>query len=319
MVEEPVAGQVVVHPDHVGRAGGFQDRFQPRLQAEADQAAPERMARLHPPAEQVPAHPPPLVVEAGLVGDRAGGIGAAEILGLDQAGRGVHPANGRHGQPHPIDLVEQHVPEAPLVEQMRMPKPIEGGKAGRGQGFVDRRPLADPGVALGDSRRETLETAREAGIDQAGVARAGAVVHQAGDGAHLQFAQAAQALVRPPPVEAVRRVRRDPLPEHRIAQRLEAQPREQVEIAEPLLMAASQRLVEEPVADPVHRALMPAPQLQLSHPPAIHDDPPGLGPNTRGAPRFRALGSALPCGGTPTPRRALRRASPRGRAPMIRR
>ncbi len=217
VVEEPVAGQIVVHADDIGRAGGLGDRLQPRLQTETDEPAPHGVTRPHEPAKQVPAQPAPIVVEGRLMRDRPGRIGAAEILRLDQPGRWIDLPDRRHGEAHAIDLVQQDLVEAGLVQEVRMPKTIERREPGRGQRLVHGRPVVDPRISLRDRAGETGEPLRKTRIHQVGVGRARAMMDKSGDRTDTQLAQAAQALVGPGPVETLRRLGRDPFPQHGVS------------------------------------------------------------------------------------------------------
>ncbi len=70
VVEEPVAGQIVVQPHHVGRAGIVGDGGKPVAQAQDGEAFPQGMVAGDASAEQVPAHPAAGVVELCLMGQR---------------------------------------------------------------------------------------------------------------------------------------------------------------------------------------------------------------------------------------------------------
>ncbi len=188
VVEEAVAGQVVVQTQHVGRARSLGDRLEARLQTEAHQPVPQGVALLHSSAEQIPAQPPALVVEAGLMGDGAGGIGAAEVLGLDQASGWVDLADRGHGQADAVDLVEQSFVEAALVQQVRMPEAVESGEPSCGQGLVDRRPFRYPRISLRRRRREPRQPPGEFGVDQAGIGGTRAVVDEAPDRTDAELA-----------------------------------------------------------------------------------------------------------------------------------
>ena len=89
VIEEPVARQVMVDADDVGRARIVGDGAQPVAQPQPVEPLPEGMVGAHPAAQQVPAGPPPQIVERRLIGQRRRREGAAEILRLHQASGGL--------------------------------------------------------------------------------------------------------------------------------------------------------------------------------------------------------------------------------------
>ena len=139
---------------------------------------------------------------------------------------------------------------------------IEAAEACGGQRLVDGRPVPDPGIAFRDRAGVAGQADHEAVADQVGVAGAAAVVHQAHDRPHAKLAKTRQPGVRPAPVARLRIVRRDAFPQHRIADRLEPESGEQLQVGWPVVVAGAAGLVAEPAPDPLHRAFVPAPQFQ---------------------------------------------------------
>ena len=88
-------------------------------------------------------------------------------------------------------------------------------------------------------------------------------MNKPGDGANVQGLHPGTSFVRPAPVPLIGMGGRDPLPQDGIAQRLDAQTSEQVEVFQPLLVPRTHSLIHELVAHPVHRALVAAPKLDL--------------------------------------------------------
>ncbi len=84
---------------------------------------------------------------------------------------------------------------------------------------------------------------------------------QADDGPDLERAHALEALVAPGEVELVGTARRVALPQHGVAQGLDPEAREQVEVVDASLVAGADRLVEDVIADAVDGAFVPAPEL----------------------------------------------------------
>src|SRR3954471_20236827 len=101
---------------------------------------------------------------------------------------------------------------------MRIPMPIKPAEARGSQRLVHRRVVLEPGIALRYGARKLRELCGEARRHEARMARAAAMVDEAGDGAEAELAQNPQPLVGPAPVGARRAVGCDPLPENGIAQ-----------------------------------------------------------------------------------------------------
>src|SRR3954471_12794744 len=108
------------------------------------------------------------------------------------------------------------------------------------------------------------ELVRELRIQQARVARSAAVVQQTRDGRDAKLAQPREPLVRPAPVGRTVGIGHRALPQHRIAQRADAELGTAREIADARVMARALELAEIRIADAVVRRLDPAPQLETS-------------------------------------------------------
>jgi hypothetical protein len=206
-----------------------------------------------------------VVLVLGLVRQPGRGQHPAQVLRLHQPRARVHLPDRPHGEPDGVDLVDQHAQERAVVARVRVPVAVEPAEPGGGQRLVDRRVELQPGIALGHARGEGRDLRREVGPAEVGVARTAAVVQQPGDRGHAQVAQPAEPLVRPAPVGPVEAVGGDPLPEHGVADRADAQRRELVEVARAVLVAAEDRLVDVAVPDPGHGALETAPDLERRH------------------------------------------------------
>ncbi len=115
------------------------------------------------------------------------------------------------------------------------------------------------------ARRHPLGMARqafgEAGVEQVGVARPAAMVHQPDDRLDPEFGEPAQPFVGEAPVAAVRVVRRHRLPQDRIAQRADAERGDAIEILDAVPVAGLGELVAIVVADADHGTFEPAPKL----------------------------------------------------------
>jgi hypothetical protein len=316
LVEEPLAREVVVDPDDVRRARVGQEFLELALRDRVREVAPQRVVPVHAARQEVEAEPAALVLVGRLVGEVLRGERPAQVLGLDEAGGGVHPADGAHGAAGRVRLVHHHAQEEAVVAGVRVPVAVEAAEPGRRQRLVDRRVELQPGVALGHPRGVLGEAGGEARPGESGVAGAAAVVDQPRDRGQAEPAQAAEPLVRPAPVGAPGAVRGDPLPQHRVADGPDAQRGEVVEVARAVLVAAQHGLVDVAVADPGDGALEPAPHLERR----------GLGRRgaTAGALRHAHLGArtaALPRGvsvcGPSAPRTPVTSCNPRRSAPHV--
>jgi hypothetical protein len=166
VVQQALARQVMVDADDVRRAWIVRNRAQATFESERDEPLPQLMARHHHAAEQVPPHPAARVLEVRLASQRSGGVAVAEVVRLDQARVGPHLADLPHRKARRVDLVEQRVPEERLVRRVRVPVPVQRAEARGGQRLVDRCPVADPLVALGNRRGVTGQAQGEAVVDR---------------------------------------------------------------------------------------------------------------------------------------------------------
>ena len=190
MVEEPLAGQIMVDADDVWRTGIGRNGLQPVLQPVRGHAPPQRMTAPYAPEQQVPCRPAPDILERSLLAQLGSGEGAAEILRLNEPRGGIDPANGLHREPGSVDLVEERAPERALVADMRIPMAIKRRKARRGERLIDRRPLVDPGIALRNAGREISETPRETVIvEEMRVGGTAAVMDKPGNDVDAMCAQ----------------------------------------------------------------------------------------------------------------------------------
>ena len=130
------------------------------------------------------------------------------------------------------------------------------------EGLVDRSPVFDPWISLGDGSRERRQLLREGRVREARRSRSGAVVDEPDDRPDPQLAQAREAAVWPGPVRFRQAVRARAFPEDRKTQRGDAELGEAVEVVEPSGEPGQLDLVGVAIPDPVDRALGAAPQLE---------------------------------------------------------
>ena len=88
---------------------------------------------------------------------------------------------------------------------------------------------------------------------------------EADDGSNAEVAEAREALVGPGPVRPVEAGGRGALPEHRIADRADAERGEALKVIVARAVAAALELREVAVANPIDGALDAAPQLDRAH------------------------------------------------------
>ncbi len=262
IVQETLAGDVGVDADDVGRTGRLAQAHEFILPgAAAAQPGPQRMPLIDPAAQQVERQPAALVVEGGLVGHGGCRAREAEIVSLDEPGRRVDVADGAHRKHGRVHLVQQRAHEAGVVRRMRIPQAVQAGEAGRRQWLVDRRPAFHVWKALGDLAGIVGEQGGEVRIDQAGVARAAAVVQQPDDGLKPVRVQAGDRTGGPREVQGTRQCG-GMFPKNGKSHALRAQRGETVDVVGPAREAGQRRLVTPTVVDPIDRALRADPQLQ---------------------------------------------------------
>ncbi len=156
-----------------------------------------------------------------------------------------------HRQHHAAALDQQRLQESQVIAAVRVPEAVEAGEARGGQRFVDGRVVLDPRVTRGDGAGIFRQLGREGRIDQAGVARAAAVVHQADNRGDPCVAQGRQALVRPFPVGAGNAVRRSALPQDRVADRADTESSKLGYVVEPVSMTVAVHLAVIIVVDAI--------------------------------------------------------------------
>ena len=278
LVEEAVAREVVVDADQVGRAGRLEEGVELRLaHPPAHEPRPHRVPAVDAPEEEVERQPAPLVLQLGLVGERRRAVDAPEIVGLHELRRRVHRADRLHRQLHGPALRHERAREHARVLAVRIPHAVQPREAGRGERLVHGRPVLHPRVALGDQCGVPGESAGEVGVDEARVRGAAAVVREPDDGTDAERPEARQLRVRPAPVDlttGVLAVGRVLLPEHRVAQRADAQAREAFDVARAREVPVALELAEIRVTHPVDRGLQTAPQLERGGSPGagLHHD-----------------------------------------------
>ena len=262
VIEEALAGHIMVHADDVRGAGCVGDGTGAVGKTHGLDLGPHRVAGRDAAREQVPGQPAPFVVAGGDVRQFGRRIVKAEILGLHQPRGRVEAADRRHRPLRRVDLVQQRGPEGAGVAGVRVPEAVQRAETGGGQRFVDRGPVVDPrvplrrcGCVIGEERHEVVG-------DQAGIARAAAVVDEAGDRAHAEVADLGEPRVAPGPVAVIRRVRGDAFPQQGVAQRLDAEVRKGGKIAGPVVMPRQPRLIPVRVADAIDGAFQPPPKFQ---------------------------------------------------------
>lgn len=155
VIEEAIAGDVVVEPDEVRDAGILAEVIEVvRVQPVADEPPAQRMIGPYAPCEQVEAEEPARVLVVGLVGERRRRVDRAEVLRLDEARLRDDLADRAHGGADGAALDEDGPREEARVGRVRVPVSVEGAEAGRRERFVDRRPVRHPRIAFGDAARE---------------------------------------------------------------------------------------------------------------------------------------------------------------------
>ncbi len=227
-----------------------------------EQVGPERVGRPDPPAQQVGGEPAPLVLEVGLGLHGRRGVGPAQVVGLDERRAGLHLADSAHRQHGAQALVEDHAHEALVGGVVRVPHAVQAAEARGRQRLVDRGVGRDPGGAPRHLPGVRGQLLGKFGVQQAGVARAAAVVQQRDDRLPPPGAEAGELPVGPAPVGGVRAAGRDLRPQCRVTDAARPQAGQQVEVAGTFQMPAPFELVEVGVADAVEGTFDPQPQLQ---------------------------------------------------------
>ena len=152
------------------------------------------------PREKVEREPPPLVFEARLVREALGGKGFAGVVGLHEPRSRVHGADLAHGAHGSFALVQERADERRVVFGVRIPVAVQRREPRGGERLVHGSVVLDPRVPFRDGTRVRGELLGKAGVEQARVARAAAVVQQRDDRPDAQLAQTRERRVREAPV-----------------------------------------------------------------------------------------------------------------------
>ena len=261
MVQPALAGGVVIDADDIRRAGMVAEPQQlRRVDAGAGQIVPQRMTGIDLAAQQIPTEPAALVEKIHQRRHRLGAVVLADVVGLHQLGVWIDAADRPHRQHGATALIDQRLHETAVVLRMRVPDPVQRAEAGRRQRLVDRCVLLDPWIAGRDRGRVVGQLFRKIGRQQAGVPRTAAMMEQADDRGHAEFAQRGQAQVGPAPVGVGQPVRRGALPQNRVAERAHAEGGETLEVRQARGVAVALHLAEILVAYAVDGAFESAPK-----------------------------------------------------------
>ncbi len=198
MVEPALAGDVIVHADHVGRARVVAEPAQlVGRGARVEQVVPQLVAGIDHAAQQVPGEPAALVEVVRDVLHLGRAVGLGQIVGLDQFCMWIDGADRAHRQHRRAALDQQGADERGFVAAMRVPDTGQAREARGGADFVDGRVVLDPRITGGHGAGVFCQLVGEGGIDEARVTGAAAVVDQADDRVDPEIAQRRQPFVGP--------------------------------------------------------------------------------------------------------------------------
>jgi hypothetical protein len=153
-------------------------------------------------------------------------------------------ADSLGGERDRLRLVHDRARERRVVEEcVRVPGRVERGEACGGERLVDRGPALHPPEAARGRRRVLGEQTRKLRIGQLRVERAAAVVQERDDRLDAALGERAQPPRSPAVVAHVGVVRRDLLPQHRVARRANSQAREQLDVALARFVAGVAQLI----------------------------------------------------------------------------
>ncbi len=263
VIEVALARQIMVEADQVRRCGaGGQLREHFLRSGLVPQPAIKRVSGHHAAGEQVERQPAPVILVIRLM---LKGIGCERLPDVfrGQQFRVGDDLTDRFDRT--LDrqaLVDQRAERRVDVGEVRMPMAVQAGESSRGHRLVHGVPIVDPGIASRDLGRIVREQVGKLRIEQTGVPRARAMVHERGDHLDPALAEVFEPLVVPRKVELSRRLGRDRFPQDRIADRFDAETDHRVEVVEAGGVPGFDDLVTIFVADANDRTFDPAPQLQ---------------------------------------------------------
>ena len=193
--------------------------------------------------------------------------GPTDVFRLDEPGARVDCADRAHRQHgrREAGAAARGTNDRSSVPRAGYQCPYKATESRRRERLVDGRVVGDPRVPSRDCPRVLREASREVRIEQGRRARTAAVMHEADDRAACRERRSRPSRIDPVPgpVGTAQTVRRNALPQHRVAQRAEA-----AEAAKRVQSATRRdvrpaHLIEEGLADAVDGAFHTAPELEM--------------------------------------------------------
>src|SRR5829696_2106223 len=166
VIDEPLAGHVVIAADDVRRTGSLAKRVKfHSSQPQPPQMLPEGMLLGHSPAQEIERQPAAFVLIVSLIAKRWSAPDATEILGLDELSGRIDLSDFLHRQLDGPALVDECAHHLPFIALVRVPMSIERREAGGRQWFVDRGKGIDPWVPFAYRSRKSRQVVRELWIE----------------------------------------------------------------------------------------------------------------------------------------------------------
>ncbi len=189
MIQKPVARQIVIDADHVGRARPVPEELEFSLADGFAQVAPQRMILADAAAKQVEAQPAPVVFECGLLPEFRRRENPPQVFGLDQLGLRADRPDLFHRKHGGAALVDQRPEKIGMAFSVGVPMAVEAAEARRRQRFVDRRVFLDPWIAFGHAPRVACKHLCELRLEDFAVTGSVAVMAERRDDFDAEIAQ----------------------------------------------------------------------------------------------------------------------------------
>ena len=157
-------------------------------------------------------------------------------------------------------MPQQELHKQLIGAAVRIPETIHPGKAGRCKRLVDRSIRLYPRVSLGHLPGVAGQFLFKRRGVEGSIAGTTAVMNQAHHGLDVQCTQPVQPLIGPAPIQFVGVIGGGAFPQHRIAERSDAQFSDAVEVIGPVVVTTPAYLILVNIAHPVNGTFNTAPE-----------------------------------------------------------
>src|SRR6185369_7227113 len=203
-----------------------------RLDADVAEILPHPLLAIELAGQEIESQPAAFVLEVRLIRERPRTVSLREIFRLNQTRARIYFANLAHREHGRATLGQHRFCKQQWVAFVRIPVTVETTETRGRERFVDGRVVLDPRKTFCDRSGKPRQLFRKFGIEKICVRRTAAVMQQSDYRLDVEAAKIVETFVGPAPVKFVEAVGGSALPQNGIAQGLDAQRCEAIEIAD---------------------------------------------------------------------------------------